>query len=56
MKENAHCETIKRLSSLVCALGKAKGIIKKKKKAQVNQKNIKSIIKEINTKVSAAIL
>lgn len=50
MKENAHCETIKRLSSLVCALGKAKGIIKIMKKAQVNQKNIKSIIKEINTK------
>lgn len=50
MKENAHCEAIKRLSSLVCALGKAKGIIKIMKKAQVNQKNIKSIIKEINTK------
>jgi len=50
VKENSHCEAIKRLSSLVCALGKAKGIIKIMKKAQVNQKNVKSMIKEINTK------
>lgn len=46
MKENSHCEVIKYLSCLVCALSEAKGMIKFMIKKNV-KKEIDKIIKEV---------